>query len=605
MRRPLLFACVLLTLSATSLYAQPAAQPLTGDPLPGLNPTELARYNQGRIDFNRAFNETEGLGPGFNQTSCGNCHNQPQVGGSGSTTVTRFGAVSKGSGFDDLGGEGGSLLQAQSINMMCQEFLPPAANVTALRITPLSVGLGLIEGIPDSALEAIEMQQATEGLVSGAIHWVQPLEDPFGPLRAGRFGWKAQIATVLSFSGDATLNEMGITNSLIPDENAPNGDPALLAACDSVADPEDNLIDSDGRFFIDRITDFQRLSAGPPQTPKSGMTGETVFNNIGCATCHISDAFVTGTAPEAALSGISFKPYSDFLLHNMGTLGDGIEQGAASGADMRTPTLWGVADRDPLMHDGRVAAGTFESRMMACIDEHVGEASFSRDNFNALSPVEKEQLINFLGSLGQLEFDFDDNKVITEVDFVDFWGCFTGPGDFYTPDDACSIHDIDQDGDVDTEDYAAFSAAFQGNLLDCNNNSVPDMDELVGGTAIDCNGNAIPDECDVNSGFSMDMNANTIPDECDLFLRGDCNSDTNVDIADAVSSLAVLFSGEATICLDACDINDDGTHNIADPIYLVAFLFDPGNPAPAAPYPACGFDSPGADGLSCFVTPCP
>ena len=165
------------------------------------------------------------------------------------------------------------------------------------------------------------------------------LEDPGAPLVVGKFGWKAQVGTLLTFSGDATLNEMGITNSLVGSENAPNGDQALLAQCDLVMDPEEPLVD--GVLFIDRITDFQRFLAPPPQTPKNGMAGEVIFNDIGCAVCHVPE-FTSGVAPEAALTNITFRPYGDSLLHNMGSLGDGISQGDALELEMKTPPLWGI-----------------------------------------------------------------------------------------------------------------------------------------------------------------------------------------------------------------------------------------------------------------------
>lgn len=596
------FAAVL---ACGSLASGQLGQPKVGQPVNGLTPDQISRFDLGAVQFSREITIAEGLGPGFNQTSCAQCHNAPVAGGSGITSVTRFGLVEKGQPFNPLDNFGGSLLQAEAISMACQEVVPASANVQTFRITTSSFGIGLIEAIPDSAIEANETAQAQPGSnVSGFVHWGPSLQDPMGPLRAGRFGWKAQLADVRDFSADATLNEMGLTNAILGEENMPNGDPALLAMCDTVADPED-VPDSFGFTFVDRVTDFQRFLAGPPQTPRSGMAGEAVFNNIGCADCHVS-SYTTGSSPVAALANKEIQPYSDFLLHDMGILGDGIVQGDALETEMRTPPLWGVRWRDALLHDGRVAAGTFESRMLGSILEHSGEAQASKDAFNLLSATEQNQLYAFLNSLGRSEFDHDDNVFIDNDDFINFWSCFTGPGSFYTPDDECSIHDVDQDGDVDADDFAVFEQVYEGVLVDCNMNSTPDMVELVNGTVTDCNANAIPDDCDISSGFSTDTNGNQQPDECEVdFIRGDCNGDGTVDIADAVSGLGVLFTGEDTQCVDACDNNDDGSNDIADPIYLVNFLFDPMSPAPANPFPTCGMDSSNVDSIGCDASSCP
>lgn len=590
--------------AAAPAHAQTEPQAKLGSHVNGLDASEVNRFALGKAQFTRNFSEAEGLGPGFNQTGCSACHNAPVVGGSGITTVTRFGSFDKTNGFQPLDNFGGSLLQANAINPSCQEVVPGVANVTTFRITTSAFGLGLIESIPDAAIVAHETAQAAPGsLVSGHVHWVPRLEDPMGPLRAGRFGWKAQLATVLSFSGDATLNEMGITNAIVAQENLPNGDPALLAMCDLVADPED-VPDAMGATFIDRVTDFQRFLAPPPQTPKSGMAGEAVFNAIGCVTCHAS-TYTTGPVADAALAGKVIRPYSDFLVHDMGILGDGIVQGDALELEMRTPPLWGVRWRDAVLHDGRVAAGSFEVRMAAAINEHGGEATASQMAFNLLSAAEQTQLFAFLNSLGRHEFDHDDNIFIDYDDFVDFWSCFSGPGVFYTADEPCAIHDVDQDGDVDADDFAVFLQVYEGGLVDCNGNGTADMIELVNGTAGDCNGNATPDTCDIAMG-TPDSNGNLVPDECEQFLRGDCNLDGTVNVADAVTGLGVLFLGTASACLDGCDNNDDGAHDIADPIYLVSFLFNPGSPAPQPPYPNCGPDGNDTDTLApCASASCP
>ena len=272
-----------LSLAAPAALAQ-TPQPKMGAPLAGLTPAELQRFDAGRVDFTHTFQVGEGLGPIFNQASCASCHNNP-IGGPGSIKVFRFGFYDeKGVGWDPLESLGGSLQQLNTINIAYQESIPPSANVTAQRVTPSVLGDGLIEAIADADILANQTTPPSP-TVSGVAHMVVPLETPGGAQRVGRFGWKAQVATMLSFSGDAALNEIGFTNRLLGTESAANGVPP--GAFDTVPDPEDGP-DGQGQHFIDRITDFQRYLAAPPQTPRSGMTGETLFNSVGCAHCHIA-----------------------------------------------------------------------------------------------------------------------------------------------------------------------------------------------------------------------------------------------------------------------------------------------------------------------------
>lgn len=436
-------------------------QPRMGQPLHGLTADQLTRFQVGRVKFDQVLSQPEGLGPIFNQNSCGACHNVGALGGSGSTLVTRFGFADKES-FDPLEELGGSLLQANAVTAGCEEVIPPEANVVANRLTPPTFGFGLVEAIPDASLLANEI--APPPGVSGRAHMVHALEDPpAAPDRVGRFGWKAQVATVLSFSADASKNEMGLTNRLDPVENDPNGiNPPDLATCDSVADPEDGP-DGEGFHFIDRVTDFQRFLAPAPQTPHSGMRGEAVFNEIGCDDCHVR-LRITAPAAEAPLSVKALKPYSDFLLHDMGQLGDGIEQGDAGVSEMRTPLLWGLRVREQMMHDGRIVGGTFDERVTAAIGEHGAsgsEAAASAAAFDALPAGDKAALIAFLDSLGRAEFDHDGDNDVDLDDYDAFNGCLTGPSPgSYTPDDECSISDFDQNGAVDLKDHAAMQQAF-------------------------------------------------------------------------------------------------------------------------------------------------
>lgn len=448
--------------AGASLASAQEIQPRMGDPLPGLTAIERAQFDSGRLEFMRILPVAEGLGPIFNDSSCSTCHGIPRVGGAGSKRVFRFGQA--GPPFNPMENLGGSLLQASSTMIQCQELLPPRADVVARRVTPNVSGDGLIEAIRGGDIRAREL--APPPGVSGRAHMVPTFEDP--PLarpRVGRFGWKAQLASLLSFSADASLNEMGLTNRFVGQENAPNGNQALLALCDLVPDPEDHA-GAGGLHAIDRQTHFQRLTAAPPQTPRSGMSGAVVFNNVGCASCH-TPTFVTGPSPVAALSGKTIQPYSDFLLHDMGTtLGDGIVQGAATEYEMKTPPLWGLRSRADvgLLHDGRATGGTPTQNLRDSILAHDGEGAASRDAFIALTPEQQDQLIAFLMSLGRPEFDEEGDHDVDALDwfFLEADGRFTGPGAFFTPDHPGAVADFDQDGDFDLADFAVYQRANTG-----------------------------------------------------------------------------------------------------------------------------------------------
>ena len=538
-----IFSCWLAPSNASALNPQPKP----GDPIANLSDVLLERFNLGKVAFETDISLDAGLGPIFNQTSCASCHNNP-VGGAGNQTVTRFGQIDKKGGFNPLELLGGSLLQAQSLNEDCAESIPNQANVTSLRVTNGALAFGLIEAISDESL--ITNQKKQPGVTRGKTHMVLNLEDDNGNLHVGRFGWKAQVASILTFSADAAQNEMGLSNRLIPFDNAPNGDEKLLEECDTVLDPED-IVDANGFGFIDRVTDFQRLLAPPPQTPYSGMTGEVIFNKIGCAICH-TPSFVTGNNPETIepLRKKFIKPYSDFLLHNMGIAGDGITQGDANGLELKTPPLWGLTYRNPLWHDGRFSGGTFESRVTDAIEEHgvFGSQGIpAADAFTELSAFEKEQLISFLKSLGQVEFDSDNdgdvelNDFHGYVDTIGFKNCFET---YPSPDDDCAIHDVDQDGDVDLDDFDIFLVAYDDILNDCNNNGIADLLDILLG-ASDEDNNGVIDDCQ------------------------NCLGDLSGDMFIGVSDLLAIMDAWGSCQNCSADINDDGQVNVSDLLYIV------------------------------------
>jgi CxxC motif-containing protein (DUF1111 family) len=293
--------------------------------------------------------------------------------------------------FDPLASLGGSLLQERAIRWSGLEVVPPQANVVARRITTPLFGLGLIEAIPDATIMANVKVTSVDG-VKGRAAVITDVTT--NTQRVGRFGWKAQQATLLAFAGDAYLNEMGVTNRFFPTENAPNGNQALLAALDTVNDPEDKVDPATGRSDIDRAADYMRLLAPPPAAPQSptAKVGAALFQQTGCAVCHVP-TMTTGTSNIAALSLKPVNLYSDLLLHDMGLLADGIAQAGAGTREMKTAPLWGLRSRKHYLHDGR--AMTLDD----AIRDHDGEGAVAKTRFTQLNPTQKQQLFDFLNSL--------------------------------------------------------------------------------------------------------------------------------------------------------------------------------------------------------------
>lgn len=370
----------------------PVEVPVTafGDPLPGLTAAQLSAFSAGLSRFLNAEDAAHGLGPIFNDRSCIACHGRPTAGGGSPVRVTRFGQRTA-AGFDPLDALGGSLLQLRAIDPQALEVVPAQANVVAQRLSTPLYGLGLIEAIPDETLIANAERQKALGLNGVPSLVTDPAS---GKVRVGRFGWKAQQATLLAFSADAFLNEMGITNRLFPTENAPNGNATLLARFDRVADPEDPVDPATGKGDIDTVADFMRYLAAPPSVrfTQTALQGRVTFEQIGCDGCH-TPQMTTGANDVAALNYKALYLYSDLLLHDMGSLGDGIAQGTAGTRDMKTAPLWGLRARAPYLHDGR--AGTVDQ----AIRLHDGEALPARDAYQALTATQRQQLLEFLGAI--------------------------------------------------------------------------------------------------------------------------------------------------------------------------------------------------------------
>jgi len=370
-----------------------------GQPFRTLNPGELARWRNGQNVFVTPVNIPQGLGPVFNQAACAQCHGggppgaPPSPPGSSSPILTtRFGRIVNGQ-FDPMNAFGGPTLQTQGIGKFGSvnfvgETVPKQATIVAQRRTTPLFGLGLVDAVPDNALIGLSAHQhATFPQFAGVVSLT--VDPDNGAERVGRFGWKAQDPTLFVFSGDALVNEMGVTNPIFPIENCPQGNCALLAANPARSNPNQP---SDLQIY--QLNDFLTFNAPPPTVPlnPTSQAGQTLFNLIGCAVCH-QPSLQAGPSPSASINGVVFFPYSDFLLHDMGSLGDGITQGTATGTLMRTAPLWGLRFETTFLHDGR--ATTVDQAIKA----HAGQGATAAHNYATLNATQKAQLLAFLNSI--------------------------------------------------------------------------------------------------------------------------------------------------------------------------------------------------------------
>jgi CxxC motif-containing protein (DUF1111 family) len=358
-----------------------------------------ANFNVAKDTFEERDEIADGLGPVYNAQGCSECHQNPVTGATSQISELRAGHVNSSGNFVDA--PGGSLINDRAINAAIQERVPGAEDVRTFRMSTNTLGNGFVEAINSNTLAAIAAAQPGQsgGRINGQVIQVPVLEAP-GNNRVGRFGWKNQHASLLSFSGDAYLNEIGITNRLVPTENTSMGN--SVAAFDTVPDPEDTEND------IDAFTLFMRATKVPPRdTALAGtadaIAGSNLFNNIGCNICHVTS--ITTSAAGTSINGGAFivpaalgnkiiHAFSDFLLHDIGT-GDGIVQngGQSTANKLRTQPLWGIRTHPRHMHDG--ATLTFNESIL----RHGGEATFVTNNYIGLSSTQKNQLITFLQSL--------------------------------------------------------------------------------------------------------------------------------------------------------------------------------------------------------------
>jgi len=295
--------------------------------------------------------------------------------------------------FRALNDAGDTLVHMFSIpNHTCQAVLPDQANVVARRTPVPLFGAGLVEAIPDETILSLEdpFDRNRDG-ASGRAAIVTDVAT--GERRVGRFGWKAQHATLLAFGADAYRNEMGITNDLFPQESSFGVSRAQMSRCDPIPDPEDIRDPVTRRRGIDNFEAFMKFLAPLARgaVDDTVRNGERVFTAIGCAACHVP-SLTTGPSSHPAFHRKAVPLFSDLLLHDVGT-GDGIRQGPAEPDEIRTPALWGLRTRRPLLHDGSAANAE------DAIGRHRNEADLARRGFEGLSTSDRAALAAFLKSL--------------------------------------------------------------------------------------------------------------------------------------------------------------------------------------------------------------
>jgi CxxC motif-containing protein (DUF1111 family) len=447
MKRSMTIAVFSVGLFAAACAAAPPANPArpptqappsapTGFDSASNGVTDDAAHKADQDKFDEIELIPDGLGPLYNAQSCRECHQNPVSGGPSQVLELRGGHKGRDGHFENPeipinGGaeviKGRSLVNQRAIcpnaafpTTEIQSRLPESENIRTFRISLNLLGDGFVEALDDSTLIELSKKQCreTHGKICGLILYVPVVESP-GTTRVGRFGWKNQHASLLSFSGDAYLNEVGITNALFPEE--------VTNLCNTVSEPN-NKPDADGLADIDHFTRFIRATKAPGRDGHQAATaaakkGEALFAKIGCDICHVPtlttaavDTLVNGGkfAIPAALGNKTFHPYGDFLLHDVGT-GDGIviameehygkhmyqikwknlslESHRSSANKMRTAPLWGVRTHTMLMHDG--ASLTFPEAIL----RHKGEASDVTRRFEQLSQADQQAIVEFLKSL--------------------------------------------------------------------------------------------------------------------------------------------------------------------------------------------------------------
>jgi CxxC motif-containing protein (DUF1111 family) len=361
------------------------------------NVVPLRSFNDNRFIFEEVEHVEDGLGPTFNAQACRECHQNVVTGGASQVAEHRTGRIEL---LQFVESVGGSLIQSRSTHADIFELVPFEDSVSTFRISTNTLGNGFVEAIPNDTLLAIRNAQPPS--IRGRALEVAVLEAD-NATRIGRFGWKSQHASLESFAADAYLNEMGITTPVLPDENTSLGrNVGYGTPYDPVPDPEDDGID------VVAFANFMRATKAPPRGRITAdvRAGDTLFRQAGCSGCHIPT--IRTAAPGTRINGGALRvrtalgskiihPYSDFLLHDIGT-GDGVPvlpgaEFAPTANEIRTAPLWGLRTRNRLMHDG------LSFTKQEAIARHAGQATAAKNAYDALSQAQKDQVLAFLDSL--------------------------------------------------------------------------------------------------------------------------------------------------------------------------------------------------------------
>lgn len=389
----LLFCGIAIVISCKKIIPQaPPVEEVLEGPIDGLTSEESNRFLNGDIAFGTFYTKETGLGPLFVENSCVSCHTG---GGKAhpSSIVTRFGQI------DETGnlylGQGGPQLQNRALPGCSSESIPYGATPTKL-IAPIVVGLGYLDYVTDAYILSMSDPLDLDGDgVSGIPNWNEI--PSFVSIRQDaitqngkyicRFGKKASVYDIKQQIVSALNEDLGITS--------------VYNSIDLYTQQE-----SDPEIATQKIVDMnfylRTLKAPTPrnQDDPEIIKGKNLFNQIQCASCH-KPTLNTGYSPIGVLSYKEFHPYTDLLLHDMGSnLDDGYTEGSAKTFEWRTPPLWGLGlaaasqgGNYYLMHDGR--ARSIEEAILL----HGGEAASRRIMYEALSSGDKDALIKFLMSL--------------------------------------------------------------------------------------------------------------------------------------------------------------------------------------------------------------
>jgi hypothetical protein len=328
----------------------------------------------GAFFFSSDITPELGLGPLFNAQSCGECHNSPMTGGMAllpGKDVRRVGRIRADGAFDQLLGRGGPVARTHSVS----EFggscdvpagIPPQADMISLRNAMTLRGVGLLDTI---ALGDVVANMMTEPAA------VRGRPNVLSDGRLGKFGWKADVATLVEFMGLAFRNELGLTNPLEPQDE--------IRACEAnrnSPEVDDLALQAAAKFL-------NTLDPPAPATACTSSNGAAVFQSLGCTGCHTPSLPGPGARQMLPL-------YSDLLLHDMGPgLADAMRQGSARGNEWRTTPLWKLSERGKFLHDGRAM------NLTDAILSHGGQAQGARDAFAALDNAGKQALLEFLGCI--------------------------------------------------------------------------------------------------------------------------------------------------------------------------------------------------------------